>query len=439
MVHKRSFTDEEIHEATHKHPRQNDSSNSSSSICDIAPCSEAQQKSQTLDGEGEDSFSKSHDMGGFTFDSLTEFSNGADKEFETSDLDSISSFYWPSGGTIEKDGGLEEGFNLSFFPSLFEPDLYGRPLVKSDELHSPICDSHDWKSVPVGPDHQAFVPEWIGDYVKKSDSPSAYSRSLPFGITDANEYEKKRMGTCVLPLPDLESSVDDCCLHRVRNCCCCVDVGSIRCVRQHIMEARKKLRESLGEDTFQLLGFSDTGEVVARKWSEEEEEIFHEVVMSNRASLGKNFWDYLPIMFPSQTKKELISYYFNVYMLQKRAKQNRVDPLNIDSDNDEWQESELETEEEDENFIMQYPDQQVPAYSQENHEEDASDRLFYNAKEHTGSRNLIRGADGCFADDVTYFSNGHFPGDWSSDVNFELSGEIPSTKNDDDDKQENDG
>ncbi|KAK6928123.1 SANT/Myb domain [Dillenia turbinata] len=387
-----------------------------------------------LDGDGEDSFSKSHDIGRFTFDSLTEVSNGVDKEFETSDPDSISSFYWPTGCTFGKDGELEEGFNMSFFPSLFESDLYGRPLVEFDELRSPISDSHDRKSVPVGPDHQAFVPEWIGDYVKKSDSPSVYFASLSFGIPDANEYVRKWMGTCILPLPALESSVDGCCLNRVRNCCCCIDLGSIRCVRQHITEARKKLRESLGKDIFQVLGFSDMGEEVAREWSEEEEEIFHEVVMSYPASMGKNFWDHLPIMFPSRTRKELVSYYFNVYMLRKRAKQNRVEPLNIDSDDDEWQGSELGTEEEDENSIMLCPhDQEVPAYSQ-----DASDEIVYNAKGYTGSRKLIGGADGRCTDDVTEFSSGNFTGDWSPDMNFELSGDFPGTKNEDD-KQENDG
>lgn len=36
--------------------------------------------------------------------------------------------------------------------------------------------------------------------------------------------------------------------------------------------------------------------------------------------------------------RDLVSYYFNVFILRKRAKQNRFDPLNIDSDNDEWQE-----------------------------------------------------------------------------------------------------
>ena len=43
------------------------------------------------------------------------------------------------------------------------------------------------------------------------------------------------------------------------------------------------------------------------------------------------------MVFPSRTKKDIVSYYFNVFMLKVRAEQNRLDPRNIDSDDDEWQ------------------------------------------------------------------------------------------------------
>ncbi|KAJ6734803.1 DNA BINDING PROTEIN [Salix purpurea] len=112
------------------------------------------------------------------------------------------------------------------------------------------------------------------------------------------------------------------------------------------------------------------GEVIANKWTGEEEQAFHEVVLSNPVSLRKNFWDHLPSTFPSRTKKELVSYYFNVFMLQKRADQNRFDPLNIDSDDDEWQKNEGEAVEEDEDSVVEsLTGQDSSASCQEDHAE----------------------------------------------------------------------
>ncbi|CAI9281484.1 unnamed protein product [Lactuca saligna] len=79
------------------------------------------------------------------------------------------------------------------------------------------------------------------------------------------------------------------------------------------------------------------GESVANKWSEEDEHLFHEVVYSNPVSFGKNFWNHLSEVFPSRSNHEIVGYYFNVFMLRIRAEQNRFDPMNADSDDDEWQ------------------------------------------------------------------------------------------------------
>jgi len=79
------------------------------------------------------------------------------------------------------------------------------------------------------------------------------------------------------------------------------------------------------------------GEEVALTWDPQDEKLFAEVVRSNPASFTKNFWDILPLAFPDKCKREFVSYYFNVYMLRKRASQNRSDPLYINSDDDEWE------------------------------------------------------------------------------------------------------
>ena len=46
---------------------------------------------------------------------------------------------------------------------------------------------------------------------------------------------------------------------------------------------------------------------------------------------------FIAFIFPAQSKNELVSYCFNVFMLRKRAEQNWLDPLNADSDDDKWQ------------------------------------------------------------------------------------------------------
>jgi hypothetical protein len=49
-------------------------------------------------------------------------------------------------------------------------------------------------------------------------------------------------------------------------------------------------------------------------------------------------------VFPNKSSRDLVSYYFNVFTLRKRAKQNRWDPTHIDSDDEEWEEPESKSE-----------------------------------------------------------------------------------------------
>ncbi|KAJ0963480.1 hypothetical protein J5N97_028602 [Dioscorea zingiberensis] len=197
--------------------------------------------------------------------------------------------------------------------------------------------------VPIGSDHQADIPEWIPSSSKNfSGKLDATSAACPVSTINQSDGDNgdKWIGTCIIPMLNLDllKALEDVGAGRQPSDCCCLDEGSVRCVRQHVMGAREKLKMMLGKDNFDALGLSDMGEDVAHKWSEEEEMLFHEIVFSNPASLGKNFWNYLPRAFPHRSSKELVSYYFNVFMLRKRARQNMSVPLIADSDNDEWQE-----------------------------------------------------------------------------------------------------
>lgn len=181
-----------------------------------------------------------------------------------------------------------------------------------ESYYSFLLDQPARKQVPIGKDHQAMIPEWEG---------SLNGNLEPLGT-----------GTCVIPMPAHMDEVAG----KGREFCVCQDMGSIRCVRQHVKEARDEMVKVLGSEKFRDLGCCDMGEEVARSWSDEDGLLFHEVVYSNPMTLARNFWKHLEAAFLSRTKHEIVSYYFNVFVLRRRATQNRSMILDIDSDDDEW-------------------------------------------------------------------------------------------------------
>jgi hypothetical protein len=110
--------------------------------------------------------------------------------------------------------------------------------------------------------------------------------------------------------------------------------GSVECVRLHIIEKRSKLKLELGVAFYQW-SLDKVGEEVGRWWTQQEQKKFKDAVKSNPASLDRFFWDNIFKTFPKKSRENLVSYYFNVFLLQRRAYQNRHTPDNIDSDDEE--------------------------------------------------------------------------------------------------------
>lgn len=283
----------------------------------------------------------------------------SEKETEMGIHGSASNSSWPtSSSTSEEDIRSEAPFHILTSPEYYYFDHPFRAAAHHREIYSSLL-SNPQKMVPIGPDFQAELPEW-GAYSNKD---KLCIEGIPETLSPPSQAgENKLAGRIISPMPKMELLADhgeNIGERRVE--CSCEDIGSIRCVRLHIIEAREKLKLALGEETFVRLGFCDMGVVVAERWSEEEEELFHEVVLSNPASLGKNLWNHLAIEFASRSMEELVSYYFNVFILRKRAEQNRFDPLNIDSDNDEWHEIVDDADEgakmtdEDEDSVIESP------------------------------------------------------------------------------------
>ncbi|XP_019432987.1 PREDICTED: AT-rich interactive domain-containing protein 1 [Lupinus angustifolius] len=168
----------------------------------------------------------------------------------------------------------------------------------------------------VGPSHQAEVPEWTC-------------------IT--SESDSKWLGTQIWPSQKgnlrLLIERDPIGKGRQHTCGCSVP-GSVECVRFHIAEKRGKVKLELG-GAFYLWNFDKIGEEVKHLWTKEEEKRFKDVVGPDPLPEGYYFWDHIFRAFPKKSRADLVSYYFNVFLLQRRAYQNRHTPEDVDSDDDE--------------------------------------------------------------------------------------------------------
>uniref|UniRef100_A0A3Q7GXL2 Myb-like domain-containing protein n=1 Tax=Solanum lycopersicum TaxID=4081 RepID=A0A3Q7GXL2_SOLLC len=308
MVQKRPYSEEKLYEVSSKQPRHVEPSTQLVSFLQF-PCESVAPNSYTSGGD-EEKFSEVRAFSEKRPDScdVTAVPVSSEKAIETSIHGSASNSSWTSSSTSEEDIRSEVPFHVLTASKYYSSDPPFRVVIHPMEVYSPLFNNPPRKSVPIGPDFQAELPEW-GAYdsknisVKEStqESSNLPSQALESDFVDHHDEENKLAGTCIIPMPKLESPAD----HEEnvgagRIGCSCGDAGSFGCVRLHIMEAREKLKAAL--------------------------------------ALGKNFWDHLAVEFPSRSKRDLVSYYFNVFILRKRAKQNRFDPSNIDSDNDEWQE-----------------------------------------------------------------------------------------------------
>ncbi|XP_071692741.1 AT-rich interactive domain-containing protein 2-like isoform X2 [Rutidosis leptorrhynchoides] len=203
----------------------------------------------------------------------------------------------------------------NFFSDYFGYTFPRRQIFHYDDIYLSLLNASPRKTIPIGPDQQADVPEYDPKFATVYKDKGGIERFLGRCVT-----------TVALSVVDSDN----------KTYCECLDGGSIRCVQAHVKEARLRLRKCFGDEIFVEMGMVDMGEEVALMWTEEEQRLFHRVVYSNPSSIGNSFWKQLAIVFPYRTKKELVSYYFNVFILRRRAVQNRSHILDIDSDDDEW-------------------------------------------------------------------------------------------------------
>ncbi|KAK2636093.1 hypothetical protein Ddye_030885 [Dipteronia dyeriana] len=370
MGFKRPFDDEEFADLPYKHSRQFDFSNKLTQFSEFDSYNNGPKKPNV----------SVEDRGGFHKNQLSEaseYDTSVEKDFETS-----APFSCFTNSSSEEDSGSRPTAYASLSLDQFEFDFPRRTFVPYGESYSSLLNCSPRKQVPLGPNHQASIPSWGGcmnnnivdcKATMSANNPPNYLRSY---YSADIETEEKLMGTCIIPMPgpNLYGLNSDNAGVGTMNCDC-LDEGSVRCVRQHVMEAREKLLKSLGHEKFVKLGFCDMGEEVSGKWSEAGEQVFLEVIYSNPVSSGRNFWKQLSAVFPSRTKKEIVNYYFNVFMLRRRAAQNRSHMLDIDSDDDEWHGSHGSASEV--GLVQEYEDSATESLldqaDQADREEDSSD------------------------------------------------------------------
>ncbi|XP_021969632.1 AT-rich interactive domain-containing protein 1 [Helianthus annuus] len=184
------------------------------------------------------------------------------------------------------------------------------------------CINYRKKRIPLGRFFQAEVPQWAGK-------------------TEASE--SKWLGTPVWPLKETENRTS--LIEREpigkgqQGSCGCQRIGSLECVRFHVAEKRRRLKRELGS-AFAKWKFDMMGEEVSLRWTKNEEKKFASIIKSNPESSGRCFWDVLVAYFKNKTRAVLVSYYFSVYLFRRRAHQNRADPSNVNSDDDELESTE---------------------------------------------------------------------------------------------------
>ncbi|KAL9676686.1 hypothetical protein QQ045_004902 [Rhodiola kirilowii] len=161
------------------------------------------------------------------------------------------------------------------------------------------------------------------------------------GVLDLQSYrevtkESKWLGTKVWPLDGIEQIADkEPVIGRGRpdNCSCRDNPGSDACVKLHVSERRAQLRLELGA-AFEAWKFDEMGEDVADSWNLLTRKVFKTIV--EKSSVPDK--DFLKAGNPQKvrkTRKEMISYYFNVLVPQRISTMSRAgDP--VDSDNDSY-------------------------------------------------------------------------------------------------------
>ncbi|XP_074366727.1 uncharacterized protein LOC141707453 [Apium graveolens] len=198
--------------------------------------------------------------------------------------------------------------------SNLEESSYDCPPSQSNILIDSLCNQFVRMAVPVGHQFQADVPEWC--------EPSS---EVSVNVDSGNS---RWLGTKVWPIERRDVSSEA--VGRGRpNSCSCASPGSTTCVRHHIFEKKCLLQSDIGP-LFHIWDFDEMGEEVSKSWTVKEQESFE--LIAKRKS---NFIQSAVKSFPLKCKKDITSYYFNVFIPRFMSSQTRSLLKEVDIDVDD--------------------------------------------------------------------------------------------------------
>lgn len=203
-------------------------------------------------------------------------------------------------------------------------DIQNQPIRRSRRTLLNLGESEiHRKRIPIGHSFQADVPVRTG--------PLNYEGSN--GNTELND--SRWLGTQIWPIEDDSALNNKGTIGEGRSdMCACTSPGSVDCIRSHVRAARLHLRSELGP-AFSSLGFNDMGEEVSSLWTHEEQLMFDDLVRFNPSSEGESFWETAVKCFTSKSRQDIVSFYFNVFVLRWMSIRTRLassDRVDIDDD-----------------------------------------------------------------------------------------------------------
>ncbi|KAL3536489.1 hypothetical protein ACH5RR_004950 [Cinchona calisaya] len=177
--------------------------------------------------------------------------------------------------------------------------------------------------VPVGARFQADVPDWTG----------------PCNDGGYDSESSRWLGTRVWPIERRGTKITTRVVGKGRpESCSCLSRGSMECVRRHILEERLLLLCDVGPAFFSWK-LDEMGEAVSKSWTLEEQNNFESFARTKVLSNGKDLLKHALKCFPSKSRKEIISYYLNVFIPRRMSLQTRSSFSQVDTDEDEVENS----------------------------------------------------------------------------------------------------
>ncbi|CAN8297971.1 unnamed protein product [Cochlearia groenlandica] len=179
--------------------------------------------------------------------------------------------------------------------------------------------------IPIGHGFQAEIPVRI-----------APTKKGKFYGSPGDSVTLRWLGTGVWPTYSLKKKAHYKNVGEGRSdSCSCASPRSTNCIKHHIKEGRERIEKEL-DHAFYTWKFHQMGEFGSKQWTTKEEQRFETLVQKYPLSSSEGFWEFASKDFPSKSEKDLIDYYYNVYLIKRMRLLASSSDEHIDSDDDNY-------------------------------------------------------------------------------------------------------